>query len=102
MREIALDATNWKTRLDFYAALLPAIGAPAWHSAGVPAIADSMINGGINKLKPPYVVRVYNMGCVPADVAEEVGWAIDGLTSSRAYIREHRGYDVNVSMEIVR
>ena len=100
--EIALDATNWKTWLDFYAALLPAMGAPASHSAGVPAIVDSMINGGINKLKPPYVVRIYNMGGVPADVAEEVGWAVNDLIKSRAYVREHRGYDVNVSMEVVR
>ena len=60
-----------------------------------------MINGGINKLKPPYVVRIYNMGGVSADVAEEVGWAVDDLASSRAYIREHRGYDVNVSFETV-
>ena len=60
-----------------------------------------MINGGINKLKPPYVVRVYNMGGVPADVVEEVGSAIDDLASSRNYVREHRGYDVNVSLEVV-
>ncbi len=101
MREIALDATNWTTRLDFYAALLPAIGAPTWHGEGVNAITDSMITGGINKLKPPYVVRVHNMGGVPADVAEEVGWAVEGLAKRRASTFERRGVDVNVSMEIV-
>ena len=101
MREIALDATNWRSPLEFYAALLPAIGAPAWHGESVNALTDSMINGGINKLKPPYVVRVHNMGGVPADVAQEVGWAVDDLASSRAYVREHRGHDVNVTLEIV-
>ena len=102
MREINLDATNWKSPLDFYAALLPAIGAPAWHGESVNAIADSMINGGINKLRPPYVVWIHNMAGAPADVAREVGWAVDDLASSRAYIREHRDYDVNVRIEIVR
>ena len=101
MREIALNAKDWKTSSDFYAALLPAIGAPAWHGDSVNALIDSMITGGINKLKPPYVVRVHNMGSVPADVAEEVGWAVKGLAGRRASIFERRGIDVNVSMEIV-
>ncbi len=102
MREIALDATNWKTPLDFYAALLPAIGAPAWHSEGINAITDSMITGGINALKPPYFVRVYNMGGVPANVVEEVENAVGALAERRAYARAHKGRDVEVSLEIVR
>ena len=75
---------------------------PAWHGDSVNALVDSMITGGINKLKPPYVVRIHTMGGVPADVAEEVGWAIEGLATWRASTRERRGYDVNGSMEIVR
>ena len=89
MREISLDATSWKRSSDFYAALLPAIGAPAWHGDSVNALVDSMITGGINKLKPPYVVRVHNMGGVPADVADpsdaaslrDIAPAIVGVTS---------------------
>ena len=100
--EIALDATDWKTSSDSYAALLPAIGAPAWHGDSVNALVDSMITGGINKLKPPYVVRIHNMGGVPADVAEEVGWAVEDLAKRRASTFERRGVDVNVSMEIVK
>ena len=102
MREIALDATNWKTTLDFYYALLPALGAPAWHSASIAAINDSMIGGGINKLKPPYVVRIYNMGGVPADVAEEVEYAVGSLARVRASFCETHRENVEVSMEIVK
>lgn len=46
MRIIDLNAENWKSILDFYDALLPALGAPAWHGHSVNAIIDSMIWGG--------------------------------------------------------
>ena len=101
MREVALDATNWKTPLDFYVALLPAFGAPAWHGESIGAINDAMIGGGINKLKPPYVVRIYNMGGVPAVVAEVVEYAVGSLARVRASFRETHGEDVEVSMVIV-
>ena len=42
------------------------------------------------------------MGGVPANVAEEVEYAVGALARGRAYIQEHRAYDVNASMEIVR
>ncbi len=84
MREIVLAATDGKTPLDFYAALLPAIGAPSWHGKSIAAINDSMIGGGINALKPPYDVKVHNMGGVPADVAEVVEYAVGALAGTRA------------------
>ena len=49
MREILLNASNWKTSSDFYAALLPAIGAPDWHGDSVNALIASITGG----LKPP-------------------------------------------------
>ena len=70
MREINLDATDWVTGLDFYAALLPALGAPAWHGESAAAIADSMIAGEINAVEPPYTVRIHNLAGRPAIVEE--------------------------------
>ena len=101
-REIALDATNWKVPLDFYYALLPAIGAPDWHSASVASINDSMIGGGINALEPPYAVRVYNMDGVPAAVVEEVEYAVASFARVRASFCETHRENVEVSMEIVK
>ena len=102
MREIALDATNWKVSLDLYYTLLPAIGAPSWHGESVAAINDSMIGGGINALKPPYAARIYNMDGVPADVAEEVEYAVASFARVRASFCETHREDVDVSMGIVR
>ena len=102
MREISLDATHWKVPLDFYAALLPAIGAPAWHGESVAAINDSMIGGGINALKPPYAVRIYNMDDVPAPVAEMVECAVSSFAKVRASFCETHRENVEVSMEIVK
>ena len=41
-----VDASNWKTKLDLYRDLLPAIGAPKWHGWSVDALIDSMVWGG--------------------------------------------------------
>ena len=87
--------------LDFYAAMLPAIGAPAWHGESIAAINDSMIGGGINKLKPPYAVRIHNLYGTPADVIEEVEYAIGSLARVRASFCEIHRETVEVSMEIV-
>ena len=58
MRKIDRDAASWMTPLHFYAALLPALGAPEWHGNSVPAIVDSMIGGEINAVEPPYIVSI--------------------------------------------
>jgi RNAse (barnase) inhibitor barstar len=42
MRIIELDAENWETAIDFYKALLPALGAPEWHGYSPDALIDSM------------------------------------------------------------
>lgn len=61
MRQFDLDASSWKTPADFYAALLPAVGAPDWHGDSTQAITDSMIGGEINAVEPPYVVKTHDL-----------------------------------------
>ena len=46
MRIIELDAAGWRNVLDFYDALLKALGAPAEHGEGVNALVDSVVWGG--------------------------------------------------------
>ena len=61
MRQIDLNAETWQSPADFYAALLPALGAPEWYGDSIAAITDSMIGGEINAVDPPYVVRIHNL-----------------------------------------
>ena len=53
MRIVELDAQEWKTALDFYSAVLAAIGGPSFHRRNLKALVDSMIWGRINAIEPP-------------------------------------------------
>lgn len=58
MKVIMLDASVWRSQEDFYSALLPEIGAPAWHGRNLDALFDSIGGGEINALEPPFRVVV--------------------------------------------
>lgn len=98
MRTIELDATKWKTVLDFYKALLAAIGAPAWHGISPDALVDSMVWGGINAVDPPYIVRISGLSAVPQELRDEVQLASNLLVEGRIYRKRYRGDDVDVSI----
>lgn len=101
VRTIALNAASWKSALDFYDALLVALGAPEWHGTSVDALADTMIwSDETNAVTPPYIVKIANMAGAPAEVQEEVGAAKDWLEKSRAEFRHRMGRDVDVSFEL--
>ncbi len=100
MRTIVLDASKWHTVMDFYRALLPAIGAPEWHGASIDALLDSMIWGGINTLEPPYAVKVVGTSALPKAVLAEVELARTALAKERQEFRERKGRDVEVEFEI--
>ena len=61
MNVIRLDASQWRRPDDFYAALLPQLGAPPWHGRNLDALFDSL-SGGINFLEPPFSVEVEGTG----------------------------------------
>lgn len=58
MKVITLDASAWSSPDDFYSALLPQLGAPAWHGRNLDALDDSLGGGGINALEPPFRVQI--------------------------------------------
>jgi RNAse (barnase) inhibitor barstar len=62
MRWIELDGGSWTTALDFYTALLGALGAPKGHGRNINALIDSMIWGGMNAVEPPYTIRIRGIG----------------------------------------
>jgi hypothetical protein len=68
MRTIRVDAGHWKTDLDIYKGILPAIGAPKFHGENINALTDSIIYGGINAARPPYRFCIVNTQNLPSDV----------------------------------
>jgi hypothetical protein len=100
MRTIKLDATNWKTVIDFYDALLAAIGAPKWHGDSPDALIDSMIWGGINAVEPPYTIRIFGAEKLPKNVREHVELVKQALAKARLEYQSRKSGDVEVSMEI--
>jgi hypothetical protein len=100
MRTIDRDASSWTTVLDFYGALLAAIGAPTWHGKSIDALVDSMIWGGINAVEPPYTIRVQHLAGSPPDVIRVAQLAKHALAQGRTDFRLRRGCDVDVNLEV--
>ena len=94
MPVIALNAGQWKTVLDFYNALLAAIGAPEWHGRSVAALIDSMVYGRINAVEAPYIVKIVGTAKIPTLVRDEI-------TLVAQVFAEHQGTDSKVEFQIV-
>jgi len=101
MKIVELDAANWTKELDFYNALLPALGAPQGHGYSTDALVDSMIWGGMNKLEPPYTVRIRGVEKLSEAVLDEIESAKKALSKGREYFRTQKGRDVEVSIETI-
>jgi RNAse (barnase) inhibitor barstar len=101
MRIIELDASNWTTVLDFYDALLPALGAPEWHGKNVNALVDSIVWGGINAVEPPYTIRISGLNASRPEVIELVRLAESRISKARKEYLTRKGRDPGVGFEIV-
>lgn len=101
MRTIELKADDWKSVLDFYKALFAALEAPNWHSASIDAAIDSIVWGGINKVQPPYLIRVTGARKLSAAIRKELETLAREIQEHREDHRRRRNEDVEVSLEIV-
>jgi len=72
MRIIELNAENWRTALDFYSALLAALGTPKSHGRNLNALVDSMVWGEMNRIEPPYTIRIVRIDRLPKDARDEI------------------------------
>ena len=99
MRTIELNAANWKTVLDFYHAILPAVGAPDWHGESPNALIDSMIWGGINSIEPPYKIKIHGLRSTPHSVREHVNLVKQAIAEARTEYHRRRDADIDVSIE---
>ncbi|WP_341208158.1 barstar family protein [uncultured Sphingomonas sp.] len=90
MSLISLDARDWHCRADFWAALLPALGAPDWHGPNLDALYDGLV-AGENRVRPPLTIEIAVSTPLPepltayldrvrrvfADAARDTGMTID-------------------------
>jgi len=81
---IELDASQWKTGLDFYDALLTALGAPHWHGRSVDALIDSMVYRDINTIESPYTIAVTGADKMSARAVSSMVQAILALGKAGA------------------
>jgi len=94
VRQIVLDASAWTTIVDFYDALLPALGAPAWHGRNFNALSDSMIAGGINRVEPPYAIRMINTECIAEPLRGQLKAFLEFAADAR-----REGIDIHAAAE---
>jgi hypothetical protein len=99
MRTIELNAANWKTVLDFYHAVLTAVGAPKWHGESPDALIDSMIWGSINAIDPPYTIKISGVRSVPKDVHEHINLVKRAVADARTEYCRRRNADIDVTIE---
>ncbi|WFU78514.1 hypothetical protein QA645_28760 [Bradyrhizobium sp. CIAT3101] len=97
---IELDASNWKTACDFRSALKAAIGAPEWHGDIVGAFLDSIFGGGMNAIKPPYVIKVANAAHLAPELRELIRDLSSAMKDTRMRRLARTGEDVAASLEI--
>jgi RNAse (barnase) inhibitor barstar len=89
---LRLDATNWKTRDDFYDALFRILGSPPWHGRNFNALRDSITGGKINKIELPYTISISGIREAPPEVQALVRDFCDLIKEFRS-----EGYDVNTT-----
>lgn len=93
-KTIVLDGSSWQSTTDFFAALLPCLGAPAWHGHNLDALDDSLY-GGINKVEPPFTVIVRGAEKLPADMASFLAKV------STVFADAREQYGVEVRFELI-
>jgi RNAse (barnase) inhibitor barstar len=82
MKVVRLDASGWRSPEDFYSALLPRLGAPAWHGRNLDALEDSLY-GGINEAEPPFKVEVEGAASLPPEMREFLSRVTDVFNDGR-------------------
>ena len=84
MKEIVLDASNWKSKDDVYDSFFHAVGAPEWHGRNMDALRDSIAAGQVNKIEVPYrlvVKKTAGIGSAAKTALEEFVKLVRELTA---------------------
>ncbi|QJU57744.1 hypothetical protein HL653_08010 [Sphingomonas sp. AP4-R1] len=93
MKLIQLDGSAWMSPDDFFAALLPALGAPSWHGRSLNALDDSLY-GGINEVEPPFTVVIAGVSGLSDAMRAFLGEAVQVFVDAR------KQYGQDVALEL--
>jgi hypothetical protein len=100
VRIIELDASGWKTPLDFIRALQKALNAPEGCGSNIDAINELMVWGlGAGELSPPYVINISQASTAPQEVRDYIALQGKYVQEARAEKNLRDGSDVNVSIK---
>ena len=94
MKVIRLDGTGWRSPEDFYSALLPALGAPAWHGRNLDALEESLRDDDINAVRLPFSVEVTGVRNATADMREFLAMVATLFRD----VRDKDGADVSLEL----
>ncbi|WP_439401995.1 hypothetical protein ACNJYA_02740 [Bradyrhizobium sp. DASA03068] len=97
---IELDAGGWNTSSDFRSALKTAIGAPEWHGDMVAAFLDSIFGGGMNALKPPFIIRGVNTTNLAPEIKETIRDFALAMEDTRIRRLARTGSNVEARLEL--
>jgi hypothetical protein len=100
MRIVELDASVWRTDLDFIRALQKALNAPDWCGSNVDAINELMIWGlGTGELPPPYIVQISGAANAPKEVQDYIALTANYVREARQEKVTRSGVDIEVSIK---
>jgi RNAse (barnase) inhibitor barstar len=60
MMELAMDGATWNSKDDVDDAFFSVVVAPSRHGRNLDALNDSIANGQINEVEPPYRLVIVN------------------------------------------
>jgi RNAse (barnase) inhibitor barstar len=89
-----LDASAWQSRDDFYDALLPSLGAPAWHGRNLDALNDSIGGDDLNAVRLPFRITIAHSANGPSDLREYLSKFADLI----ADLRTMQGCNVSLAL----
>jgi hypothetical protein len=102
MKILNLDASQWKSPVDFYAAVNAAVKAPEGYSHGVNALFEAMIwDHAGDPDYPPYAVRIYNLPAAPQDVQDEVSLIAKLVPEVLTEFQQRKGRSFPLAFEIL-
>ncbi|MFD2235341.1 barstar family protein [Phaeospirillum tilakii] len=101
MNTIEIDASSWRDVLDFYNAILAALGAPEWHGKNANALIDSVVYGGINKVGCPLLIKIYNINNKEYSIIAEIELLKNNLSKHTAHLIKTHGREVSAKIEII-
>lgn len=94
MRTIELDASTWTSEQDFYDVFFTAVGAPDWHGSNLDAVEESIRDGDINEVNPPYRIRIVRT----AKANKEMKFFLSRIQSLVESLRTEEGTPVELEL----